>query len=183
MSSDLYAKDVTAKESCDLTSHGIAKAPARRPFFRLSGNFLLASMSTAGVCVNPPTSEDLKYYRLKKERAAAAAAAAAADQSGDEPVDATEVVDEDEELLVRPKTPPQGSNYHPWTSYHDLPRDHPVFQYPAGMREKLYAKGVDPVMKAELDRDLRGRKGVRRSFVGRAKGTIIGFGARSVGSP
>lgn len=44
--------------------------------------------------------------------------------------------------LTRPKTPPQSSNHLPWSSYHDLPPDHPVFRYPDDMREKMYAKGV-----------------------------------------
>lgn len=44
--------------------------------------------------------------------------------------------------FVRPSTPPQGSNHNPWSSYHNLPPDHPVFRYPDEMREKMYAKGV-----------------------------------------
>ncbi|GAB7331862.1 hypothetical protein MBLNU13_g03804t1 [Cladosporium sp. NU13] len=44
--------------------------------------------------------------------------------------------------ITRPKTPPQSSNHLPWTSYHDLPPDHPVFRYPDDVREKMYAKGV-----------------------------------------
>lgn len=83
-----------------------------------------------------------------------------------------------EEPIVRPTTPPQGTNHNPWTSYHDLPADHPVFRYPDEMREKMYAKGIgkafhfsslsstvlsatfsnhhfplftDPVVKAEMD--------------------------------
>lgn len=42
----------------------------------------------------------------------------------------------------RPQTPPQGSNHNPWSSYHDLQLDHPVFRYPDSLREKMYAKGV-----------------------------------------
>lgn len=74
---------------------------------------------------------------------------------------------------TRPTTPPQGSNHNPWSSYHDLPPDHPVFRYPDAMREKMYTKGIgttplpcctfrsyvkatannpaDPVVKAEMD--------------------------------
>jgi hypothetical protein len=48
----------------------------------------------------------------------------------------------DEPDFTRPKTPPKGSNYNEWSSYRDLPRDHPVFRYPDAMREKMYAKGV-----------------------------------------
>lgn len=44
--------------------------------------------------------------------------------------------------FTRPQTPPQGSNYNPWSSYRDLPPDHPVFRYPDEVREKMYAKGV-----------------------------------------
>lgn len=44
--------------------------------------------------------------------------------------------------MARPKTPPQSSNHLPWSSYHDLPPDHPVFRYPDDVREKMYAKGV-----------------------------------------
>lgn len=44
--------------------------------------------------------------------------------------------------ITRPKTPPQSSNHLPWTSYHDLPPDHPVFRYPDDVREKMYSKGV-----------------------------------------
>ena len=44
--------------------------------------------------------------------------------------------------FARPQTPAQGSNYTAWSSYHDLPQDHPVFRYPDEMREKMYAKGV-----------------------------------------
>jgi len=44
--------------------------------------------------------------------------------------------------ITRPKTPPQSSNHLPWTSYHNLPPDHPVFRYPDDVREKMYAKGV-----------------------------------------
>ena len=44
--------------------------------------------------------------------------------------------------VARPKTPPQSSNHLPWSSYHDLPPDHPVFRYPDAVREKMYAKGV-----------------------------------------
>jgi len=47
-----------------------------------------------------------------------------------------------EEDFVRPTTPPQGSNYNPWMSYRDLPRDHPVFAYPNEVREKMYTKGI-----------------------------------------
>lgn len=42
----------------------------------------------------------------------------------------------------RPTTPLQGSNHNPWSSYRDLPPDHPVFRYPDSLREKMYAKGV-----------------------------------------
>jgi hypothetical protein len=44
--------------------------------------------------------------------------------------------------FVRPTTPPKGSNYTAWSSYRDLPLDHPVFRYPDEMREKMYSKGV-----------------------------------------
>jgi hypothetical protein len=44
--------------------------------------------------------------------------------------------------VARPKTPPQSSNHLPWSSYHSLPPDHPVFRYPDAVREKMYAKGV-----------------------------------------
>lgn len=44
--------------------------------------------------------------------------------------------------LTRPKTPPQSTNHLPWSSYHNLPPDHPVFRYPDEIREKMYAKGV-----------------------------------------
>jgi hypothetical protein len=47
-----------------------------------------------------------------------------------------------EHEFIRPKTPPKGSNYNEWSSYRDLPRDHPVFRYPDAMREKMYAKGI-----------------------------------------
>ncbi|KAK5686169.1 hypothetical protein LTS10_002284 [Elasticomyces elasticus] len=45
----------------------------------------------------------------------------------------------------------------PWESYDALPATHPVFKYPAEYREKLYAKGVDPVLKAEFDLSTRGK--------------------------
>lgn len=48
----------------------------------------------------------------------------------------------EEHDFVRPTTPPKGSNYNPWMSYRDLPRDHPVFAYPDEVREKMYAKGI-----------------------------------------
>jgi hypothetical protein len=44
--------------------------------------------------------------------------------------------------FVRPTTPSRGSNYTAWSSYRDLPLDHPVFRYPDEMREKLYSNGV-----------------------------------------
>lgn len=44
--------------------------------------------------------------------------------------------------VARPKTPPRSSNHLPWSSYHSLPPDHPVFRYPDAVREKMYAKGV-----------------------------------------
>ena len=50
--------------------------------------------------------------------------------------------DEYQEPFARPQTPPQSSNHLPWSSYHDLPPDHPVFRYPDEVREKMYAKGV-----------------------------------------
>lgn len=78
----------------------------------------------------------------------------------------------EEQDFVRPTTPPQGSNYNPWMSYRDLPRDHPVFAYPAEVREKMYAKGVDPVWKAEVDKGrynkVYGEKAGKKGFVSRA---------------
>ena len=44
--------------------------------------------------------------------------------------------------FVRPKTPLQGSKHVAWSSYRDLPQDHPVFRYPNDMREKMYSKGI-----------------------------------------
>lgn len=44
--------------------------------------------------------------------------------------------------FTRPTTPPQGSNHNPWSSYHNLSPEHPVFRYPDDVREKMYAKGV-----------------------------------------
>lgn len=44
--------------------------------------------------------------------------------------------------MTRPSTPPQSTNHLPWSSYHNLPPDHPVFRYPDELREKMYAKGV-----------------------------------------
>lgn len=35
-----------------------------------------------------------------------------------------------------------GSHSLPWESYSNLPPSHPVFRYPAELREKLYAKGI-----------------------------------------
>lgn len=51
-------------------------------------------------------------------------------------------VEPEDSTFTRPTTPPQGSNYNPWSSYRDLPPDHPVFRYPDEVREKMYAKGV-----------------------------------------
>jgi len=50
--------------------------------------------------------------------------------------------EDDSDSFIRPQTPPQGSNYNAWLSYRDLPRTHPVFSYPAEVREKMYAKGI-----------------------------------------
>jgi hypothetical protein len=59
--------------------------------------------------------------------------------------------------FTRPQTPPQSSNHLPWSSYHDLPPDHPVFRYPDEVREKMYAKGVgacEPLLLLSLTADI-----------------------------
>ncbi|EMC98494.1 hypothetical protein BAUCODRAFT_23251 [Baudoinia panamericana UAMH 10762] len=108
-----------------------------------------------------------------------------------------------EELLrsiVRPSTPEKGDRYYAWQSYHDLPRNHPVFYYTREMREKLYEKGVGslvllvqafklrthPVEKADVDFRLRGTlhgtigKPITKGLVNRAKGTLSGFGTMAM---
>ncbi|OQN98800.1 hypothetical protein B0A48_15146 [Cryoendolithus antarcticus] len=68
----------------------------------------------------------------------------------------------------RPVTPDQGENHNPWTSYWDLPRDHPVFSMSDETRNKLMKKGVDPVMRARHDA-CRGKLGVqKKGFFGQA---------------
>lgn len=112
-----------------------------------------------------------------------------------------------EQSFVRPQTPPQGSNYTAWSSYRDLPADHPVFRYPGKMREDMYAKGVgefpaladqlagwsvggltestDPVVKAELDLarlgKVYGENHRGKSFWKRGTSMMGQFGTRATG--
>lgn len=92
--------------------------------------------------------EDLRIWRAKKAAEAEAKALSGEPDEEEEP---------DEPSFVRPQTPPQGSNYSPWTSYRNLSRTHPVFSYPDEWRERQYKKGVDPVLKAEYDQHRFGK--------------------------
>jgi hypothetical protein len=44
--------------------------------------------------------------------------------------------------IARPTTPAQGSRDSPWSSYRDLPSQHPVFAYSEEARAELYQRGI-----------------------------------------
>ncbi|KAM0717666.1 hypothetical protein Q7P37_007518 [Cladosporium fusiforme] len=85
----------------------------------------------------------------------------------------------------RPKTPPQGTNHTAWSSYRTLPPSHPVFRYPDDVREKMYDKGIDPVVKAEMDLARLGRvygeKHSVKGFWKRGTSMMGLFGSMAVG--
>jgi hypothetical protein len=63
------------------------------------------------------------------------------------PSDATTLVPDDKndkrnEDLGRPTAPAQGSRDSPWSSYRDLPSEHPVFGYSDETRAELYERGI-----------------------------------------
>jgi hypothetical protein len=93
--------------------------------------------------------------------------------------DSEEDDSEDPEGFVRPVTPPQGSNHNPWTSYHDLRPSHPVFKYPNALRAKMYQKGIDPVVRAEMDKVRLGK--VYGEKKGKAKSVRDVLSGRSLG--
>ncbi|KAK5126341.1 hypothetical protein LTR85_010577 [Meristemomyces frigidus] len=85
------------------------------------------------------------------------------------------------------KSGKRSSHSLPWESYSKLGPDHPVFRYPAAVREKMYAEGVDPVVKAEMDKAIRGKvyggpMSPIKGFKGRAKGMLSQWGTMSIGA-
>lgn len=165
---------------------------------------------------NPTGAEDHRPLMFAQTSSAAASIApsefpAASSKASTRSLSASETTAPQEkpaeQPFARPQTPPQGSNYTAWSSYRDLPADHPVFRYPDEMREDMYAKGVgesaaladqlaiwsvggltestDPVVKAELDLarlgKVYGESHQGKSFWKRGTSMMGQFGTRATG--
>lgn len=60
-----------------------------------------------------------------------------------------------------------GTRYYPWRSYRDLPAEHPVFHYPAHVREKLYGEGIGTFCLSSSSPPFSFSKRLTHDFVGK----------------